>query len=77
VFNPICICHFAIFCDIAYAAFEVISSNETGIEKEIDNMGMCSPKTSFKNMQKAAKSSKFATAPQSKNAFFSRKAKQK
>jgi hypothetical protein len=40
-------------------------------------MGMCSPKTSFKNMQKAAKSSKWAAAQQSKNAFFNSKAKQK
>lgn len=36
-------------------------------------MGKCSPKTSFKNMQKAAKSSKFALDQQAaKNTFFSR-----
>lgn len=38
-------------------------------------MGKCSPKTSFKNMQKAAKSSKFAMDQQAaKNAFFKRSA---
>jgi hypothetical protein len=40
-------------------------------------MGKCSPKTSYKNMQKAAKSSKFVADQQAKNAFFNPKAKHK
>ncbi|MBP2642480.1 MAG: hypothetical protein H6Q67_367 [Firmicutes bacterium] len=41
-------------------------------------MGKGSPKTSYKNIQKAAKSSKFANAQQAaKNTIFNRKDKQK
>lgn len=41
-------------------------------------MGKVSPKSSYKNIQKAVKSSNFASTQQAaKNSFFNRKSKQK
>jgi hypothetical protein len=40
-------------------------------------MGKCSPETSYRNIQKATKSSKFAAAQQAKNTVFNRKDKKK